>query len=1287
MISSPYPVRLEPSFLRVQSLLVSTLRYRFFMTTAISLCLWVSSDGQDLNSQMNVTRPAFHVPEMKALPDNLKPFEYVDVTSEIPDYVPEESWGIQGERGNQEVPTSKMQRPVSAEESIEHIMVPKGFHVELFASEPELDGKPICMAWDHRGRLWVAETDDYPNERQDGGMGNDRIRICEDTDGDAIADRFTVFADNLSIPTAMAFSRGGVIVQNGTETLFLQDTNGDERADVRSVLVSNWKLDDTHAGVSNFQYGLDNWIWATQGYNHSEPIANGKPQESFRMGIFRMQTDGLQVEFIRSTNNNTWGLGQSEEGLIFASTANGNPSIYMPIANRYYERVRGWTPSLTLSSIADSNDFHPITKNIRQVDWNGGYSAAAGHALYTARSYPQEYWNRVAFVNEPTGHLVGSFVLWQDGSDFHSSNPFNLFASDDQWTAPIMSEVGPDGQVWVIDWYNYVVQHNHPTPGSVHEGKGRAYETKLRDKDFARIYRVVADESKAATSVPDLSTATADQLVAALTHHSMVVRKHAQRLLVERGKQDLASPLIKLVEDLSTDEIGLNVGAIHALWTLHGLDLLDGKHEQCNTAVQRTLRHPSAGVRLNALRTLPPRRSSLVALLDANVLKDEDSLVRLAALLAVSDLATGEPADHQFIADHAAEALLDVLDDSANMTDRWIPDALTSAAAQLSGPFLRQLAKRTPQPGLGVEIVRRVAEHHARGENTNDLAQLLADLNAADPEILTAVIDGFLTASGHEATVKLDVMTDVKLLSISDRVPPTSRGRLIKLATGWGSRRFSQYGQQLIDETIRKVHDTTIPASERIAAAAQAVDYLQRDRRIAISLLDEVSPRTEPEVAIGLMRALEASRWEGLGDELIGRLAAMTPSVKHAAVSLLLKRPRFTLAMLRTSKSDDLLRNSLTLEQRLALASHPDTSVRQLAKKLLTQSGTLPSEDRRLVLDQYQTATHSIGDPSKGFEVYTKHCSKCHVHGTQGIRIGPDLTGMAVHPKRDLLIHILDPSRHVESNFRSYAVLTVDGIVMTGMLGSESRTAISLIDAEGQTKSILREDIEQLVLSSKSLMPEGLENSIVLGEMTDLLEFLTSKSRYLPLPLDRYATAISTKGMFLDDGPDRLKFPAWDPIKFRDVPFQLTDPQGDLRPNVILLHSPLGIIPSRMPHEVSLPCNTAAKSIHFLSGVSGWGYPVTAERNVVLTVRLTYVDGASEDHPLINGVHFADYIRRHDVPESEYAMGFADGQQLRYFNVSPKRTAVIKSIELIKGPNTSAPVVMAITIETAQPTN
>ncbi len=557
------------------------------------------------------------------------------------------------------------------------------------------------MNWDERGRLWIAETVDYPNNLQRSGEGHDRIVICEDTDGDGVADKFTVFADKLSIPTGFTFYKNGIIVVQAPHTLFLQDTDGLDRADVRKVLFSGWGTGDTHAGPSNLRWGFDNWIYGIVGYSGFRGTV-GDERHSFQQGFFRFKPDGAKLEFLRSTNNNSWGVGFSEEGLLFGSTANGNPSVYLPIPNRYYESVRGWS-SRVLGGIAGNAPMHPITDKVRQVDYHGHFTAAAGHALYTARLYPREYWNRAAFVAEPTGHLVATFQVERRGSDFVSRNAWNLLASDDEWSAPIMAEVGPDGNVWVIDWYNYIVQHN-PTPAGFKTGKGNAYETDLRDKTHGRVYRLVAKDVKPAAPVT-LKDATLAKLVATLKSDNLLWRLHAQRLLIERGKRDVVPDLLTLVGDSSVDEIGLNPGAIHALWTLHGLGALDGTDGRANATVEAALKHRSAGVRRNAVLVMPRTADASSAIVDSDLLEDRDAQVRLAALLAVADMPPNPCAADDFI---------DMLSRPENAADRWIPDAVTSAAARIDVRFLRALARTTPKPGpRALEVAAVIAEHRA----------------------------------------------------------------------------------------------------------------------------------------------------------------------------------------------------------------------------------------------------------------------------------------------------------------------------------------------------------------------------------------------------------------------------------------------------------------------------------------------------------------------------------------------------------------------------------------------
>src|SRR5262249_44189941 len=157
-----------------------------------------------------------------------------------------------------------------------------------------------------------AVTVDYPNERKPKGQGRDKIIICEDTDGDGVADKFTVFADKLSIPTSLIFARGGVIVHQLPHTLFLKSSKGDDVADVREVLLTGWGTRDTHAGPSNLRYGFDNWLYGIVGYSGFSGTVSGE-WHRFSQGFYRFKPDGSKLEFLRSTNNNSWGVGFSEE--------------------------------------------------------------------------------------------------------------------------------------------------------------------------------------------------------------------------------------------------------------------------------------------------------------------------------------------------------------------------------------------------------------------------------------------------------------------------------------------------------------------------------------------------------------------------------------------------------------------------------------------------------------------------------------------------------------------------------------------------------------------------------------------------------------------------------------------------------------------------------------------------------------------------------------------------------------------------------------------------------------
>ncbi len=252
-----------------------------------------------------------------------------------------------------------------------------------------------------------------------------------------------------------------------------------------------------------------------------------------------------KLEFLRSTNNNTWGLCFNEAGELFGSTANGCPIVHMPIPNRYYEKVRGLTPTV-LQNIAPDNHFEPITDKVRQVDWHGGFTAASNIAVYTARTYPREYWNTHRV------HLRADRP--PDGDDDAAARTapttvarygWNLVASDDEWAAPIDAQVGPDGHVWVIDWYTSSCSTTRRRRASA---PARARPTRRR----CATRRTAASTASSTRrrnrrSRFTLKDATPEKLVETLKHPNMTWRLHAQRLLVERGKTDVVPALVKLV--------------------------------------------------------------------------------------------------------------------------------------------------------------------------------------------------------------------------------------------------------------------------------------------------------------------------------------------------------------------------------------------------------------------------------------------------------------------------------------------------------------------------------------------------------------------------------------------------------------------------------------------------------------------------------------------------------------------------------------------------------------------
>ena len=537
-------------------------------------------------------------------------------------------------------PAPRYQLPLSVEDSMKFIHTPAEFSVQLFAAEPDIV-KPISFNFDERGRMWLLETVDYPNKILNGQPGDDRIRILEDTNGDGRADKFTVFADRLNIPTSLTFANGGAIVSQAPHILFLKDTNGDDKADVREVLSTGWGTGDTHAGPSNLQYGPDNFIWGSVGYSGFKGQMNGKPLQ-FAQGLFRFRPDGRDFEFVTASTNNTWGLGFTEnvrrvrlDGEQRSELLRGDSQPLLRgragTAGRPRRAARATRASPRFYARAPADAVHPAGRRARRLHRGGGASPLHRAGVSEGVLEPHRVHHRADGASRRPG----------------DSREAGRRLRDARRLEPVRGGRGVDragaraGRARRRGVGLRLVQLHHPAQPDAAGLQQRAGE-RLRD---------VAARSAARTDLSRRRTATRRRpsgarcrrtdpagLLEALASDNMFWRLTAQRLLVERGQKDVVPQLLALVRNPSVDAIGINGGAFHALWTLKGSASSRRPGTDAYRAAIAALKHPAAGVRKAAAMVLPQRRRPRRARSSPGCCSDPDLHTRLAAALALADM-------------------------------------------------------------------------------------------------------------------------------------------------------------------------------------------------------------------------------------------------------------------------------------------------------------------------------------------------------------------------------------------------------------------------------------------------------------------------------------------------------------------------------------------------------------------------------------------------------------------------------------------------------------------------
>ncbi len=1148
--------------------------------------------------------------------------------------------------------------PLAPEKAAAALVVHPDFELSLAAAEP-LVVKPISIDWDAHGRMWVAETPGYPEkERFTGVQAHDEISILSDADSDGRMDTKKVFFHGLDLVTSLVFHRDGVIVSQAPDILFLRDTDGDDKADKVETLYTGFGFGDTHAVISNLRWGMDGWIYGTQGYSggDSRHITNaaGKDFGHIGNGLFRFKPDGSAIEMVSNYGSNTWGCDFDSEGELFFTMANGAHLRHVVVPERVFEGGRMGQ----LESWADCPDHEQVVPLLThsdpayaQIDFVGGFTAASGCLLYTGGAWPKE-WKDAHFVAEPTVHLIHHDVLAAKGVTFGATKAreAEFFAGKDLWFRPVHMREGPDGAMYVLDFYNQAVVHND-TRGPEH-GPTNFARRPDRDHMHGRIWRV---QHKRAEKLPRVDLALADEkgLVLGLLSPNAWTRLTAERLIVERGK-----PVdLREARRASSEEARIAVQ-----WTsarTEGIaatvrEELGGGMTQPLVRTDLRLAHE-----FGAADPLVTRRA-LAAL------NSGDPRARLLALIALGDGAA------------PVEAVDQVATTWSSFDDPWTRNAaLRVATTDTARAFGR--GART----LDLELARRAA----RRRDTAACAAIVSALAAATAPGFE-VLDVLARDLPAEARPALTPKLRTALRSLLDSASIDVASAALRLAQRWDTQgELKDAGAKLGERLAATLADAQRARAERTAALATLLTLPERRAAALEQARTLLDPGIALEDGLHLVDVLAGTDDTAAARVLVAAYPALSAKLQDAIFEKLAARASWSGVLLDEIAAKHLDPRPLGAQKQHRLRHSPDAAIAARAQELLA-GGDASSAQIDALIAKLLPEVDKPGDTVHGKAVFTENCAPCHTANGAGGKIGPDITGMGSHGAAALLPSILDPNRTVEAAYAEWNLTTKDEQLVSGVLVREGRDSV-LLRWNGGEKEVPRAEIESLKNSGRSPMPVGLEK-IGADGLRDVIAYLSQGTEgFRVLPLGALCSRNSLDGIY----DHRHANEVLKPRRFGlstvfGVPFEALDPaRTPSGNNVIVMKGGTGPdwdCKLTGPTRVEVPVGCAVQQVHVLGGIAAWGYPFHREKTEILKWTWKYQDGTSEEVVLHNGVEFGDWIARNDVPGSAFVEGFlADDSwgQVRFHSLAPSKSAPVASIVLESYDNLFAPTIVALTAE------
>ena len=927
--------------------------------------------------------------------------------------------------------------PKSPQESLRSMELLPGYRIELMAAEP-LVADPVAFEWDAIGRLWVAEMADYPLGLDGKGKHGGRVRWLEDRNDDGSYDHSTVFLDGLAFPNGIMPWRDGVLISATPDILFARDTDGDGRADESRVLFTGFREGNQQHRMNGFEYGLDNWVYGANGDSGGVITSPGSDRHiNIRGRDFRFRPDTLT--FQTQTGQTQYGRRRDDWGNWFG---NNNPSLawHYTQSEHYLRRNPHFiapSPRKPLGNYDRSHQINGISRPLQRFNGVGTFqhiTAANSPAPYRDDLFGEKS-ARHLFISAPAYNVVRRELLKPNGVSFTSSRPEGadgpeFLASRDAWFRPITLRTGPDGALWIADFYRLVLEHPEWIPNDVEQ------RIDLRSgSNRGRIYRVYPDGTKP-KPIPNLASKTTSQLVAALDSPNGWQRDTAQQLLVQQNDKTATKHLTKLLQSSANPKARL-----HALCTLEGLGQLQAEHAVAGMSDH----HP--GVREHAVR--------------------------------VSEFLL-----HSGPNDALEQALRHLVDDADIRVRRQLAFSLGEWDSPISGKLLGRLAKASAgQPNLQAAIASS-----AVGHSVPILDQLFTRSQDAEKQRLMTAMLRLAAVEADDDDLKKLLR---RLTGDTAELEPWRLEALSALLAGTRSRQLpldAQFANANFRQALRAMVGNAGATPDGRAAALKLLCRLpgEQDKtdRLLAGQLSARSPRELFDFSIRELAGRDPS-----SAILLAKWKGYSPSRKRAVLQQLLTGERSIRGLLAAIRGNEIAIAEIGPVFRQFLTTHRNKALRSRAVELLGQQTTSRS---KLAAGHLSKAGALGGSADNGGTLFALHCATCHSLGSIGNPAGPDLASLGDKSARALFTAILDPNRAVEDRFMVYSATTSGGDGVAGMITGETATSITLMDLAGQQRQLLRSNVASLSSLGRSLMPEGLEQVLSVQDLADLVAHINA---------------------------------------------------------------------------------------------------------------------------------------------------------------------------------------------------